>query len=88
MTTVGRAANNDIVLHSSKVSKFHAYFSQDLDGWTIRDCGSSNGTFLEDEALEPNQATPLKNGQMVSFGRSLRYYFTDPVTMFRRIQQG
>ncbi len=51
MVTVGRAANNDVVIPSPCVSKFHAFFRARPGGWVIVDAGSSNGTHLDGTLL-------------------------------------
>ncbi len=47
MITVGRAANNDVVIASPCVSKFHAFFRATPRGWAIVDADSSNGTHVD-----------------------------------------
>lgn len=54
MVTVGRAANNDIVLPYDGISKFHAYFSNLGGNWVLVDAKSTNGTFLEGRRLNPD----------------------------------
>jgi hypothetical protein len=64
--TVGRAQNNDIVVRSTDMSKFHAYYSQREDGgWALTDSNSTNGSFLGGERLLPNRPYPIENGQSV-----------------------
>ena len=76
--TVGRAANNDVILASSSVSKFHAYFRNSPDGaLTLTDSGSKNGTFVDWVKLEPRRATPLRGGMEIIFGE-LPTRFYDP----------
>jgi hypothetical protein len=53
MVTVGRAANNDIVLPYDGISKFHAYFSNLPGGWTLVDAKSTNGTYIEGRRVNP-----------------------------------
>lgn len=48
---VGRADTNDIVLADPTVSKLHAVFVRYASGWSVRDLGSSNGTFVEGEQV-------------------------------------
>lgn len=60
MVTVGRAGNNDIVLPYEGISKFHAYFAQSPQGWTVADAGSTNGTFVLGKQLPPNAPLPLQ----------------------------
>ena len=59
MVTVGRAANNDIVLPYDGISKFHAYFSNTGGGWVLVDAKSTNGTFVEGRRLSPDAKEKL-----------------------------
>lgn len=61
---LGRTRNVDICIPSSKVSKYHAYFTKRSDGaWTITDARSKNGTFVESQRVTPSVAWPLKSAQ-------------------------
>jgi len=59
MVTVGRAANNDIVLPYEGISKFHAYFSNLGGSWVLVDAKSTNGTFIEARRLAPDTKEKL-----------------------------
>ena len=74
--TIGRATNNDVILPSNSVSKFHAYFrTDDHGGYTLTDSGSKNGTFVDWVRLDARKATPLRDGMEIIFGElSTRYY--------------
>jgi len=51
--TVGRTAENDIVLPADSVSRSHIRIRRDGDRVTVTDLRSSNGTLLEGERLLP-----------------------------------
>jgi hypothetical protein len=52
MITIGRAANNDVVVNHSSVSKFHAYVRVlGTDSLVIFDVGSTNGTRVDDRPV-------------------------------------
>jgi predicted component of type VI protein secretion system len=78
MVTVGRAANNDIVLPAGTVSKFHASLRATPGGWILCDHGSSNGTYLDDRRLVPDQAVDLGDDAWVRFGRGVLCRFLTP----------
>src|SRR5262245_20155445 len=40
MITVGRTANNDVVIPDTQISRFHAFFKPAYDGLTLEDAGS------------------------------------------------
>lgn len=85
MVTVGRAKNNDIVLPSSMVSKFHAYFSNKGGQWYLTDSGSSNGTFVNSQRLSKNQAVPVNDSDTIAFGDALVFSFTRPSRLYHYI---
>ena len=59
MITVGRTANNDVVISDTEVSKFHAYFRRNEAGaWEVTDAGSRNGTWLGGKKLEAKRPVP------------------------------
>lgn len=67
--TVGRTANNDIVLDDQSVSRFHAYLQQDeRSEWTLTDAGSRNGSFVSGRRLSSKTPAPLANGSVVRIG--------------------
>ena len=68
--TLGRTANNDIVLDDASVSRFHAWFEKTAaGGWTLADAGSKNGTELEGAPLAPKRPATLENGNRVKIGQ-------------------
>ncbi|MGZ3460311.1 MAG: FHA domain-containing protein [Archangium sp.] len=72
---VGRLPDCDLVLDETSVSKRHAVL-----GWnepqgrcSVKDLGSTNGTFLNGHRLGTREAT-LKNGDILSFGNVQFWY--------------
>lgn len=68
MITVGRTANNDVVLNDITVSRFHAFFRERDNKWFVCDAGSKNGTTHESSRLEPRKEKPLRSGDHVKLG--------------------
>ena len=70
MISVGRSANNDIVLAFPAVSKLHAFFSHvpETGEWTLVDAESSNGTFLDDRRLVAHERYAVADGTRLVFG--------------------
>ncbi|MCR9164169.1 MAG: FHA domain-containing protein [Nannocystaceae bacterium] len=64
---VGRVSTVDIRIPSAEVSKYHAYFSCDADGWTLTDASSRNGTWVDGERLMPGRPVALWDGACVQF---------------------
>ena len=73
-TTVGRRAANDIALEDRMVSEHHAEIDRDLNGYTIRDLGSTNGTLVNGQ---PISESLLTHGARVRIGNA-RFAFKDP----------
>ncbi|MDP1809462.1 MAG: DUF3662 and FHA domain-containing protein [Actinomycetota bacterium] len=63
--TIGRQADNDIVLDSPGVSRHHARLDLDGSAYRLVDLSSTNGTFINDE--EVDQAL-LADGDNISLG--------------------
>ena len=74
MITVGRTANNDIVLADVTISKLHAFFQTPAGGLELCDAGSRNGTFVDGRRLPGRgKGEKVKPGDFVRFGQiSLR----------------
>jgi pSer/pThr/pTyr-binding forkhead associated (FHA) protein len=70
MITLGRTANNDLVIGDVSVSKFHAFFTQTPRGLELADAGSKNGTWIGGDELPPRgQPHPVRLGDRLRFGR-------------------
>ena len=66
---LGRSQTNDIVLPAGGISKLHARLKRG-DDYTINlfDAGSSNGTFVGNQQLQPDKGHLVQPGDVVSFG--------------------
>ncbi len=87
MITVGRAANNDIVIPDGRVSKFHAYFRQQGADWLICDANSRNGTFVDGQAVPQQGGAPVRPGARIRLAKSLELVFYDPPALFEKLRQ-
>lgn len=58
--TIGRAKDNDLVLHGKTVSQHHACIEQGV----LKDCGSANGTFVNGERVT---SCELKDQDVIRF---------------------
>jgi hypothetical protein len=68
MITVGRTANNDIVIPDATISKFHAYFKSTDTSLELFDAGSRNGTRVMGRVLTPKQSVEVSLGTRIRFG--------------------
>lgn len=65
MLTVGRGLNNDIILEDTRVSRHHAQIRYRSRRFWVADVGSTNGTFVNGEAVEERS---LNDGDTISLG--------------------
>ena len=67
--TIGRGEGNDVVLRDDRlVSHVHAVIESYGPSFTLRDLGSSNGTFVNGQALVGERA--LRPGDEIRMGRT------------------
>lgn len=76
LVVVGRDPSCDLVLHDVKCSRRHAVLEAGPDGITIRDTGSANGVFVNDQKVE---RAPLKAGDVLRLGDSVVRVLPDDV---------
>ena len=73
--TIGRTANNDIVINDSSVSRLHAYIRRDGTSWIVADAGSKNGSWLRGSKLEARRENPLPSRAVIRLGEvDLTFY--------------
>lgn len=65
---IGRRDGNDIVIADPFVSGKHASLEVTEEGLFITDLGSTNGSFLNDAKLTPNQSAQIRPGDELRFG--------------------
>src|SRR5258706_1136854 len=66
--TVGRAADNALVLNDPRVSSHHAEIRPEGQYYSVIDLGSTNGTFVNEQQLMSMVARPLQSGDTIRFG--------------------
>jgi hypothetical protein len=65
---LGRSENLQLVVDQPTVSRLHAEIVEAKQRFTIRDRGSHNGTLVNDRVLGPDDAQPLRNGDVIVLG--------------------
>ena len=65
VTRIGRARDNDLVIDHPSVSLHHCELVLGLDSLVVRDCASTNGTFVDGQPVRESQLHP---GQVLGFG--------------------
>jgi pSer/pThr/pTyr-binding forkhead associated (FHA) protein len=72
VTTAGRHPNAEIFLDDVTVSRKHAEFRRDADGFTVNDLASLNGTYLNGVRVD---SAKLSDGDEVQVGKfKLTFY--------------
>jgi hypothetical protein len=82
--TVGRSPQNDIVLYNRLISKKHAHLltsAQERECHLV-DLGSTNGTFLNGNKLNPHQEYKLADGDEISFGPQAKVVYFASKTFY------
>lgn len=64
--TIGRAGDNDVVLPSFEVSRYHAEILKRNGDWTLSDLNTTNGTFIGGKRVETEEN--LQIGEIFSIG--------------------
>ena len=74
--TIGRLAENDIVVDDRLASRRHAQLLMEHGRYEIRDCGSRNGTFVNGERISESHA--LRDGDEIQIGLEFKGLYIDP----------
>jgi hypothetical protein len=75
VTTAGRHPDSDIFLDDVTVSRRHAEFVREGNGFVVRDVGSLNGSYLNRERIE---VAALAGGDEVQIGKYRLVFLTGP----------
>ncbi len=73
---IGRETDSDIQIDDRQVSRRHAQITQTVEGYTIRDLGSKNGTFLNGEAISQTPRL-IRNGDEVGIALCAKMTFVE-----------
>jgi pSer/pThr/pTyr-binding forkhead associated (FHA) protein len=75
VTTAGRHPESDIFLDDVTVSRRHADFVREGNGYVVRDVGSLNGTYLDRQRID---SAHLANGDEVQIGKYRLVFLAGP----------
>ncbi|MDT0266304.1 DUF1707 and FHA domain-containing protein [Streptomyces sp. DSM 44915] len=76
---IGRAAGSGLRLNDASVSRYHAQLRGTAAGWTLRDLGSANGTWVNGRRV--TDTVPVRAGDQLRFGAvSYRLVAREPGT--------
>ena len=65
---IGRSSKSDIQIDQESISRSHAKVVNDSKSVVVRDLGSTNGTYVNDQLIDES---PLRNGDFVKIGRTI-----------------
>jgi pSer/pThr/pTyr-binding forkhead associated (FHA) protein len=71
-TTIGRSTENDIFLNDVTVSRKHAEIVYIGKKYTVKDCGSLNGTYVDGSVKEESE---LHDGMELHIGKFRLHFF-------------
>jgi len=75
VTQLGRGEHNQITLHSDGISRSHARVEREGAGFVLVDAGSTNGTFLDQDA-RPVARHALRDGDRVLLGDAILVFLS------------
>jgi ABC-type multidrug transport system ATPase subunit/pSer/pThr/pTyr-binding forkhead associated (FHA) protein len=80
ITTIGRSADNDLVLDHASISRYHARIDRTDAGYSITDLQSSNGTKVNQTLLAPGTPYALDSGALIHIGAvAMTFYQDQPI---------
>jgi hypothetical protein len=65
---VGRRPSSGVTLDDPRVSHEHACLKYSAKGWSVRDLGSTNGTWLNGQKIAPGNDFVVRAGDTLAFG--------------------
>jgi len=68
--TIGRAADNQMILPDQQASSHHAEIRPDAQGYLLVDLSSTNGTFVNEQRLPPLTPHLLSSGDLIRIGET------------------
>lgn len=78
-TIIGRGEKNsvDVVLNNRTISDVHCYIFNENGKYSIsdREGGSTNGTFVNEKKIMPNERVPIKSGDVIRLANKNRIEF-------------
>jgi diguanylate cyclase (GGDEF)-like protein len=85
---IGRATDNSLQFPEHSISRHHALIRLNTDGQiTLTDLGSTNGTFLNGQRIDPDLPVPLKDGDRVRIGSMVVVKYVRPDPYEERFQK-
>jgi pSer/pThr/pTyr-binding forkhead associated (FHA) protein len=77
VVTIGRVPDNVLQIDDASVSSYHAQLTLRDGVYILQDLGSTNGTRLDGNNIEPEAEHPLNGNENIRFGHINTTYMTD-----------
>lgn len=87
---VGRNEDNDLVIPSSGISKYHFYITPRpfaIDEYTISDNASTNGTYVNMQKVESTGRFPLQSGDTITVASAIAFRFFLAADFWETLQE-
>jgi hypothetical protein len=78
--TIGRSPDCRLTIPAPYVSTHHARIQWLGAGWEVRDLGSTNGTWINEEPIRSGESRLLAEGDVLAFGRPEERWLVEDVT--------
>lgn len=75
VTVIGRQPGVALLIDQGSVSRRHAEVSYANGQYILHDVGSTNGTFVNDERIDPDKPYVLKPNDLLRFGKLVTFRF-------------
>ncbi|MEK6554279.1 MAG: FHA domain-containing protein, partial [Bdellovibrionota bacterium] len=82
--TVGRSPSSEIYINDAAISRKHFELSHTHEGYFVTDHGSSNGTELNGEMIQPQVVQPIRSGDVINI-KNIRLVFEIRNTEFEKM---
>jgi ABC-type multidrug transport system ATPase subunit/pSer/pThr/pTyr-binding forkhead associated (FHA) protein len=77
VVTIGRAPDNILCLSDDlSISRHHAQVAASTTGYLLTDVGSSDGTYVNGDRLQPFAPRPIREGDEIQMGKAFKMVFT------------
>ena len=74
---IGRQTDCDLLFNNDRVSRHHAEIYPTVEGWSIRDLGSANGTLFSGKAI--SSATTILSETEIQLGQKGPKFWVEPI---------
>lgn len=85
---IGRGPENDVQVFAEGVSRNHIIIKDENGEYTFEDTGSTNGTFVNGQQIEPGSVKPFNSFFPLKLGANVYVHLIDEVTARNMLNEG